>query len=199
MKNLSLTFILFCVLSIQAQVGIGTTNPTSQMEIKTTATGIPALELNPQSAPIGTSTGQISVIGDKLYMFDDGRGKWLSVESMMLNFGLENGTDDQHLEYVGDILLSGPKMPFDGTVVYITMNASGGQANKQVQLFQNNLPVLNNADASLDGLLALDGYTFTETDYNLDFNAGDHFRVKVTSTGVDVENLSVLLWVKWRE
>lgn len=199
MKYLLCAAALFCSVSLIAQVGIGTTSPTAELEINATTSGLPALEITPQANPVGTSTGQLSVIGDKLFMYDETRGKWLSVESSLLNFGLENGTDNQNLEYVGDILVSGPRMPLDGTIVYITMNASGGQANKKVELYKNNTVIPDNLDPSIDGELVLDGYTFTNTQYNLDFNEGDHFRVRVGADGSDVENLSVLLWVKWRK
>ena len=85
--------MLFLSCGLFAQVGIGTITPNAELEIKSNST-LPALELNPQTAPVGTATGQIAVIGDKLYMFDVTRAKWLSVEATMLNFGLENGTDD---------------------------------------------------------------------------------------------------------
>ena len=179
-----------------AQVGIGTITPNAELEIKSNST-LPALELNPQTAPVGTATGQIAVIGDKLYMFDVTRAKWLSVEATMLNFGLENGTDNQFLEYVGDIISSGPKMPHAGTIVYVTMNASGGQSNKQVQLYRNNVAVPDDLDVTLDGLLQLSGYSFSNTVYNLE--KGDHLKVKVGSAGSNVNDLSVLLWVKWRK
>lgn len=198
MKLLFTAAVLSLSCGLFAQVGIGTTTPNAELEIKAPST-LPSLELNPQVTPIGTATGQISVIGDKLYMFDEDRDKWLTVGSTMLNFGLENGTDDEFLEYVGDIRSSGPRMPLDGTIVYITMNSSGGQADKQVQLYFGDTPIPNDADASIDGVMELGGNTFMNSNYNLDFEAGDYFRVKVLDNGGDVQNLSVLLWVKWRQ
>ena len=67
-----------------SQVVVGTTDPTSELEIETTDTGIPALEINPQTAPVGSANGQIAVIGDKLYMYDLTRTKWLSIETTAL-------------------------------------------------------------------------------------------------------------------
>ena len=103
MKTLLLTFSLLICNVIFAQVGIGTTNPTAQLEINTSGTSLPALEISPQSSPIGTATGQLAVIDDKLFLYDQTRGKWLSVESCLLNFGLEEDSDNVFLEYVGDI------------------------------------------------------------------------------------------------
>jgi len=90
-------------------------------------------------------------------------------------------------------------MPHAGTIVYVTMNASGGQSNKQVQLYRNNVAVPDDLDVTLDGLLQLSGYSFSNTVYNLDFEKGDHLKVKVGSAGSNVNDLSVLLWVKWRK
>ncbi len=126
----SITLIL-CVHSICfSQVGIKTTSPTSELEIATTNTGIPALEMNPQTAPTGSVTGQISVIGDKLYMYDATRVKWLSIESSALQFSYAGAASKQTLWFGGNTENTGPKMPFDGTIVYMTLNSSGGQANK---------------------------------------------------------------------
>lgn len=190
--------MLLVTCGLFAQVGIGTTTPNAELEIKSSS-NLPTLELNPQIAPVGTATGQISVIGDKLYMYDEDRGKWLTVGATMLNFGLENGTDNQFLEYVGDITSSGPRMPLAGTIVYVTMNSSGGQDDKEVQLYLGDTPFPDDADASIDGVSELYGGTYTNANLNLDFEAGDYFRVKVLSDGGAVEDLSVLLWVKWRQ
>ena len=199
MKSIIISTLLLAILNAQAQIGVGTNNPTAELEILAPANGKPSIELNPQSAPTGTATGQLSVIGDKLYAYDDIRGKWLSVEYTLLNYGLLGPADNQDLEFVGDIELSGPRMPFDGTIVYITMNASGGQPNKEVQIHKNNVPIPDNINPNQDGFLELDLYSYSNTLYNLDFNAGDYFQVDVTDTGIAVQDLSVLIKVKWRK
>lgn len=56
------SFIFLGVIFIYAQamfsqVGVGTTTPTAELEVETSNTGIPALELNPQTAPTGTTNG----------------------------------------------------------------------------------------------------------------------------------------------
>jgi len=199
--KINLFFYLFLLPFLTfAQVGVNTISPTAELEIATNPTGIPALELNPQTAPVGTANGQISVIGDELYLYDSARGKWLSTSGILLNFGLESNVDGQFLEYAGDVLLTGPRMPKDGTIVYVTINASGGQANKAYQLFRNGTAVPNNdANPSIDGIIQANGTTFTNTAYNLNFNAGDFIRVNVASEGNAVVNPVVLLWVKWRK
>lgn len=189
-----------------AQVGIGTTAPTSELEIETTNTGIPALELNPQSAPTGSVTGQLAVIGDKLFMYDATRAKWLSTETTALQYGYEATADDRMLWYGGDLGNnpstendSGPKMPFDGTIVYLTIESSGGNASKSFDLVINGTAVGNNADPTLDGRFNISGGAFTRTTFNIDFNAGDYIMLKARSNGSGVRDPASVIWVKWRE
>ena len=199
MKNTFFILILFVASIAQAQVGIGEENPSAALEIKGDPTGQPTLYLNPETVPVGVETGQLAVIGDKLYNFDASRGKWLSIELSLLNFGLAGASDGQDLEFVGDVELSGPRMPFKGTIVYVTMNATGGQSNKKVNLYKNGVLMPNNVDPSVDGVLEMVGYNFLNNTYNHDFEAGDYFQVKIDGDGSSVNNVAVLLKVKWRQ
>lgn len=187
---------LFCLAQLQAQVGIGTTTPNSALEIKTSSDDLPALELNPQTAPQGTVTGQISIIGDKLFMFDADRGKWLSVESTSFNFGLDSWTGDNYLEYAGDINDSGPAMPFAGTIVYATINTTDGDPNHtgSIQIFD---------EAGGATVVAQENFALVQgsriyKNLNLDFEAGQIIRVYIDPTNWGVENPSLVLWIKWR-
>ncbi len=190
-----------------AQVGIGTTSPTAELEIETTNTGIPALELNPQTAPTGSVTGQLAVIGDKLFMYDATRAKWLSVESTPLQYGYGFGADNQVLFFGGDVGLdnttendTGPKMPFDGTIIYISVQSSGGDASKQFDIEINGTPVANdNANPEIDGRFSLSSGSYTYTDYNIDFSAGDYIMLKARANGAPVNDPAAIIWVKWRQ
>ncbi|WP_298237329.1 hypothetical protein [uncultured Algibacter sp.] len=193
-------FMCFNVSILWSQVGIGTTNPSAELEIETTNAGIPALQLNPQTAPNGDSDGQLSVIGDKLYMYDLTRDKWLSIEATALQFGKNGGADNELLRFGGDVRnnSSGPLMPFDGTIVYMTIQSSGGVANKQFDIKINGSDVGNNANNTLDGRISLSSGSFTETDYNIDFDAGDYINLEVRNNGGDLEDTAAVIWVKWR-
>lgn len=198
--------MLLCSYCSFSQVGIGTTTPTAELEIETTNAGIPALELNPQSAPIGSVTGQLAVIGDKLFMYDATRVKWLSVETTALQYGYEAIADNRVLWFGGDIGRNtsteddtGPKMPFDGTIVYMTIESSGGNASKSFDIEISGTAVPNNADPTLDGRFHLSGGAFTRTTFNIDFNAGDYIMLKARSNGSGVRDPAAIIWVKWRE
>jgi len=193
--------VLGLVPKLVAQVGVGTTNPTSELEIQTTNTGVPALELNPQTAPVGSADGQLSVIGDKLYMYDETRSKWLSIESNPLQYGYALSADNQVLWFGGDIESStnGAIMPFDGTIIHVTVSSSGGNASKRMDLQINGSNVGNNLDPTLDGRFNLSSGSFTYTDFNIDFSAGDFISIKAANAGAAVEDPAAIIWVKWRQ
>jgi len=197
MKNLIYTLFTFLVsFATWAQVGIGTPTPSAELDIITTNTGIPALELNPQSAPVGTQTGQIAVIGDKLFLYDGTRGKWLSVESTALQYGKNGDVDNSDfLRFGGDArngTTSGALMPFDGTIVYATaQNTNGG-----TQTFGLSINGANAAGAGFTTFNLVAG-AFTETTYNIDFDAGDFINVH-SERGNGLDDPIVVVWVKWR-
>jgi len=199
-----LKFIVLCLLNTSgfAQVGIGLVDPSAALEIKTEDTGIAAMRLNPQSNPIGTQTGQLAVIDGILFMFDAIRDKWLSVENTLLSFGrLGDGSDPAEVEFAGGDIQAGPKMPFDGTIVGISISATDDNS-RDVFLFLNDIAVPNNdTNIHIDGILNLDQTTLSYDDnqYNIDFQAGDIIRFQIDSAVNDIENLIIDIQVKWRK
>tara|TARA_R100001369_G_scaffold92771_1_gene139731 strand:- start:5097 stop:5558 length:462 start_codon:yes stop_codon:yes gene_type:complete len=129
-----LGLLTFSVQMSFSQVGIGTVTPSAELEIETSSGDIPALKLNPQTNPIGNEMGQLAVIGDKLYMYDDVRAKYLSVETTALQFAKDGTADNDPLRFGGDVKDngSGAKMPFNGTIVYCTIQSSGEKKTKNL-------------------------------------------------------------------
>lgn len=208
MKKKIFTVLLLCMCFYYSfsQVGIGTTTPTAELEIQTSDVGnpvldIPALEINPQTSnvPTGSTTGQISVIGDKLYMYDGTRMKWLSIETTKLQFGRPGNRTNEVLRYVGNFANqnSSSLMPFDGTIVYITARARGGLANKDFSVEIRN----GNAIVGTATTYSLASSEFTDTTVNTNFSAGDYIisRILNTPTSANVQDLIVTIWVKWRQ
>ena len=198
MKIKITTILLLVKYAAIAQVGIGTTNPTAELEINTSNSTIPPLELNPQIAPVGSNSGQLAVIGDQLYLYDLIRNKWLTIETSTFTFGREGNLDGHDLEYAGDITDSGPSLLNDGTIVYIALNSSGGNPSKGIIL-----DIYNSSDALVSSqTLNLSSGKLTKSDINIDFVAGDYFRVRVVNdTGSigSVKDVSAVLWTKWRK
>ena len=184
-----------------AKVGIGTNNPSAGLEILGTDTGAPVLELNPQSAPVGTATGQLAVIGDLLYMYDATRSKWLSVESTALQFAKNNrqAATEEFLFFGGNLrdgTKSGALMPFDGTVVVVSARRADTDTSAETYLVSINgstslLP--GNSIEFTSGSQSVNG-----TAYNIDFNAGDFLNVYTSLSRISYDP-AVIVWVKWRK
>lgn len=187
-----ITLIFFCTNIIYSQVGIGTTTPSAELEIVGSDTGIPVLKLNPQSSPIGSETGQIAIIGDLLYMYDSTRSKWLSIESTALQFGTNGNGDNEYMRLGGDVRDSGSgaKMPYDGTITAITIEASGGEPAKEFDLHINGIS--NKTSTLVAG-------EFIENTTNINFSSGDYIHMFISANGGNVANPAAIIWVKWRE
>ncbi len=202
MKTL-LILLLLISINLTAQVGLGTLEPTASLEITTEPSGIPALRLVPQEDPMGSETGQMAVIGDKLFLFDAVRDKWLSVEKTIFEFGrLGSGSAPAEVEFAGGDLQNGPRLPFNATITGISLNATKDTNSRDVYLLINGVRLLNNdIDPSKDGVFNLNSSTliYKNTMYNVDIKAGDMISFQVDNTVNDVENLIITLDIKWRK
>ena len=196
---LLLGIVFFGVNVAYSQVGIGTTNPTAELEIATTNTGIPALELNAQTTPAGTVTGQLAVIGDKLYMYDATRVKWLSIETTALPFGRSGNQDNVNLRAVANQSnnRSGYLMPYDGTIAYITAKSNN---NSGAQTKQFSVQVRNGNTTNSTTNFTTSSSEYMSTTLNVDFSSGDYINGTINNDGNgNVNNVSVIVWVKWRQ
>jgi hypothetical protein len=176
-------------------LGIGTVNPTAKLEIDATTENIPALEIVPRAtAPTGTANGQIVVIDNSMYMFDIVRSKWLSSETMPLSFGNNGNTGDRYLNFatVTNQANSGAKMPYNGTIVAISVQSAGGNSTKGFEIRKN-----GTTTSLFSFNLTANAYINSTT--NIDFNAGDFLNVFVVSSGTNVTNPATILFIKWRK
>lgn len=196
MKKISPLFFLLSVFIANGQIGIGTSSPSAELEIQANSSGLPALKLSPQTAPIGTAAGQLSVIDNALYLYDDIRSKWLSVETTTVTFGREGSLNNQNLEYAGDITNNSSNMPHNGTITYVALNCSGGNLSKIIHLrVYDNTRTLTQTHS-----FQLVNGVYLATDLNIDFSAGDYFLVYVDNDLLgDVNDLSFVIWAKWRK
>lgn len=195
MRRLMTLAAILGTFAMYSQVGIGTIVPSAELEIEGTGT-LPALELNPQVAPVGTATGQIAVIGDQLYMYDATRAKWLSASATPLTWSKNGSADDENLRFGGDVAdtNSGAAMPYNGTIVFVSARASGGLATKGFEIRRRNGPFTWSTTP-----FNLVGGNFRDTSYNVDFNAGEYINVYAVAAGAAVTNAAVTVWVKWRQ
>ncbi len=192
-------FLLFSTVSL-AQVGIGTITPNGQLTIDSGTTDLAPLELVPMAAVPTTnlSAGQFTVIGDEMYLYDSSRSKWLSVSTMQLAYTRAgNAVSNQNLYYGGRVanVNGGAIMPFNGTIVHISSNSSGGNATKRFEIRIRN----GGANVSVDDFNLVGGI-YTDLNQDIDFSIGDNINVRARDDGNgDVSNPSVILWIKRRE
>jgi len=195
-------FFLLCIISISgySQVGVGTTNPTAELEIATTNTGIPALEINPQTAPVGTVTGQLAVIGDELYMYDATRVKWLNVSATAIQFGYYGSINTNNLEFGGsmDSDIAGPLMPFNGTIVAVTATTVSNSTKSFELRVRDYNPGTGFVSTTQSYIFGLTDYEFVNSTLNLDFNQNDFLAVRGNAGG-GASDPSIIIWVKWRK
>jgi len=126
-----------------------------------------------------------------LYQYDTTRTKWLSTETSALQWANNGATDGQMLQFGGNManFNSGPRMPFDGTIVRITAQSSGGLATKGFAVG------INGASSFT---FNLSSNVYTDTTRNVNFSAGDYLGVYCLPAGVAVDDPAVTIWVKWR-
>lgn len=180
-----------------SQVGVGTTSPSAHLEVDVASdVTLPALEINPQTAPTGTADGQIAVIGDKLYMYDLTRTKWLSVENTTLLYGRTGSRTNEVLRFMGNFgnQNSGALIPLNATIVHISARARGGDATKQFSLeIRNGTTTISSTSYNLVSR------EYTNTALNIDVNAGDYLMARIGSAGSNVTDLTLIVWLKWRQ
>lgn len=198
MKRTILQYIILIFIGAStmgyAQIGIGTTTPTAELEIATEATGLPPIELQPQTTPTGTVTGQIAVIGDIPYAYDSTRDKWLSLEQTSLQYNKRNDLTDQPIRLGGDVrtIDAGPLMPFDGTIVFASADIASGEQTQNFEILVRN----GNTTLSTTPLSLASG-EYQNTSLDIDFSAGDYIVVQSTG-GTTVFEPAFTLWINWR-
>jgi hypothetical protein len=127
----------------------------------------------------------------QLYMRDGSRSKWLSAEVSAFEWGSDGGSDGAYIQHGGDLAgaNTGIKIPFDATIVYVTATSSGGDGTKTIEIRTN---------GSLADSFALTGGEFADNLRNVDLNSGDDLQIFAAVAGAAVNDLSVVVWVKWR-
>lgn len=192
-----LGILIFLTQISYSQVGIGTTTPTAQLEIDASATPtMPPFKIVPSvMPPTGTSSGQIAIIDNSLYIYDATRSKWLSSEVSVFSWGNNGATDNEYLEYATtNASNSGAKIPVNATIVAVTIQTATSSTDnaRQFTIRKNNpsVDVVHFTTAT---------FTYNSILVNTDVNAGDFLQVFVNNEFNEVNSPIVTLWLKWRK
>jgi len=159
----------------------------------TSSNGNAALQLDPVLAPPDQmlEDGQITYYGGIMYVYDDTRGKWLSMNRQSIMFGAKRA-DGCYLN-VADFSSSTSGWPAlrDGTITGITAQASGGYATKEFTIFENSntIPLYN---------FNLAGRYHSNGNLNIDFDANDLVKILVSSHYGITHNVVINLEISWR-
>lgn len=160
------------------------------VKLDSTSSNYAPLELtNRTTAPTqNLQAGQITVVNNKLYIYDGIRNKWLTA-SKIINFG-DNVCDGSYLRIgYAKSANTGWRAHHAGTIIGVTARASGGKSDKKILIRVNN---------NTPKIFFLTNYQYRSTNDNIDFNAGDIIRVRAASAGSAVQNLIVSLELCWR-
>jgi len=114
------------------------------------------------------------------------------------------GSVPKEIEYGGGDVQTGAKMPFDGTIVGISIVSTKVLSNRNILVFVNDIPVPNNdINPSIDGVFDLSPthLKMRSNDYNLDFKKGEIIKFEVDSDvgPDDIIELILIAQVKWRK
>ncbi len=114
-------------------------------------------------------------------------------------FGRSGNQDNVNLRAVANQSnnRSGYLMPYDGTITYITAksNINSGAQSKQFSIQVRNGNTTNSTT----------NFTTTTSEYinttlNVDFSSGDYINGTINNDGNgNVNNVSIIVWVKWRQ
>lgn len=141
--------------------------------------------------------------GPTLFLADTTRSsKILSIMSTGFNFAMNSINNDDWILYSNQLTsTAGIIMPYAGTVIALTFQAVNAFNNrKNISVYVNNTE--NTAALYANGLATSGAYSVTDTNVNIDFNAGDKLRLRARSGGSpgtgNMQNVIVTLFVKWR-
>lgn len=144
----------------------------------------------------GLEDGQLNIVNGILCIYDDTRGKWLSVQRVPVFFGRDGFSNDQYINYcVGGLAsnISGFRLVDNACIVSMTAQSSSPD-NCIIGIRKNDI-LVDSVQFSMSGVSGIDNNTV-----NIDFNAGDYLQcyVDYTGSGTGIENLVVMIEIAWR-
>lgn len=131
-----------------------------------------------------------------LFLVDTTRGNKLLTDDAVTFMWSENEVNKNDWIEIGNAKDndSGYIMPYDGTVVRVTAHTEDAHNDdKDILLYIEGVsqgPIANLSGSGED--------SFVDTDLDIDFDAGNKFRLRGDSSNDEIKDTVVTLWVKWR-
>lgn len=138
------------------------------------------------------AAGDMAVIQNRLWTYDGGRSKWLSVQRDKPIFG-KRSADGMYLEFTNSFVskFTGFVCHYDATIVSISAKCDSGNLSKTLRIRRNALVT----DLLVFSLSA--GY-YLNTTLNININTGDYIQVYADPSGIASRNLHVQIEVAYR-
>jgi hypothetical protein len=163
-----------------------------------TASGIVTLTDADLLLPVETVTpvtnlvaGRVIVVGNKQYMYDAVRGKWLSVERRMIEATKAAKAKDVYLQ-LGNVasLQTGHRIPRDGTIVAMAAQTETS-SSWTLEVRRNNV-------ITAIATLAVTGTGAHSVATNIDVVAGDRIQIFANTAGVSIDAPVSSIEIAWR-
>lgn len=150
------------------------------------------IQINPINYTPSTGVaGQMFLRNGIMFVYDDVRTKWLSLNRNTIIFGSKIADGRfLNLNNFSSNMAGWPALR-DGTVVGITVQASSGNLTKDFSILKNN-STISLFDFSLSSLYYANG------NLDIDFQENDLIKILASSTNAAVYNIIVNLEIAWR-
>lgn len=165
---------------------------SSKTYINSTVTDPAPLEWSVTNSmpPTASTMSWYDTDGNQAYIFDRGRGKWLSLERRTFTFAYNKGADNVKMRihglHHGDL---GYLMPKKATVVAVFGSATKGEKSKYFTIDADDTEVYE---------LKMEDYRYKNTNLNVDVDEDVILSMSVGKDGKKIENPVVCIEVAWR-
>ncbi len=135
-----------------------------------------------------------------LYVYDEGRAKWLSIQRQTLVFGRAGLTNNQYLNFAGGGISSnsGYRLPRHGCIVGVTVQTSTS-SNYNIHIRKGD-DTTGDSEANIQSLTVA-GFGAGDIAVNKEIYSGEHLQcyLEYTGSGLGVNDPIVMIEVAWRE
>lgn len=137
------------------------------------------------------SAGQVCNHNGSLYLYDDVRAKWISIEKQAPSFSASKGDGNYLMSGNFSDINSGFVALKNGTIVGITASGGSGNQTKGFSIRKNG------AESDIIAFSLTSG-KYSNSTYNVDITAGDIIQVYCSAEGTQINAPIVQVYIAWR-